>query len=215
MTAEEFVADDPGRAARRRRGRRRLGLSFRQGPVRHAGLSRRGGRALWLRASRSSPRSRTATANGRRLVDGDPPGARARRRRRGGAGPRAPLFGLGTGHSGPAARPHARRADRQYRARADQPAGARRLRGRGPGRRARLSRRSPVSASGRRSTTGRRCSKSTCSISTATSTGARWRSNSSSASGKSGSSIRSTRWWRRWSATRRGRATSCARRLAA
>ena len=113
------------RPARRRRGRGRLGFSFRQGPVRHAGFSRGGGPTPRLRRRDRRQGRGQAPAS---LVSSTAIRARSSRAtsppRRAGLGRH---YAVSAGHSGPAPRPHARRADRQYRARADQPARPRRL----------------------------------------------------------------------------------------
>ena len=84
------------RAPRRRRGRRRLEFSFRQGAFGHAGLPRPGGRALRVpgRNRRKGRGERGRTASGG-LVLGDWPRARTRRRRGRRARPRARLCGRG------------------------------------------------------------------------------------------------------------------------
>ena len=75
----------------------------------------------------------------RRLLHRHSQGARAGRPRRRGAGPRTQLCGFRPSHFRPASGAQAWRADGEYRARADQPARPRDLRGRGAGGRARLS----------------------------------------------------------------------------
>ena len=130
-------------------------------------LCRRGRRQGWGRRWRGRPG---------RVLDRDLPGSqRGRRFRRGCARPRAQLFGLGAGHLRPASWTHPRRSNRQHRARADQPARARSLRGRA----ARVDGRrfSRVENSGVRPTfdNGNPCSRFIFLISMTTSTGAKWR----------------------------------------
>ena len=130
------------RPPRRRRRGRRLGLSFRQGPIRFAGHPRRGRpEARLRRRDRGESRSRRRRSGPRRVLERDSQGSRAGRPRRRGAGSWAQLFGQRPGHFRPAPGTHPRRPDGEYRARADQPARARNLCGRGAGRRARFSRR--------------------------------------------------------------------------
>ena len=150
--------ESPGRAACLERRRRRLGFSFRQGPLRLARTfceARAPGYGFAVdvvdkvvsrpsRRAMSSPRQRSGARSSR---------ATSRRPR----AARPPLCRRRTVIAGPEARPHARRAHRQFRARADQSARAWRLCRARPRRRPRPTTASPASASGRRSTTARRC----------------------------------------------------------
>ena len=182
---------------------------FGKGRAGSAGDSRRGWRATRLRRR---DRRQGRRRRGRRLVESSIREALER------GDLAAAAKGLGRNYSvsgrgdrGSAPGTHARRADREYRARADQPARARHIRCRGPDRRARLSggrelrheadgRRRPAPARGPSPRFRRRPLWARI-----------WRSSSSSASATSASSIRSTRSRRKWSATRRGRAPSCSR----
>ncbi len=121
LTAEEFVERVLVERLERRRGRRRLGLSFRQGAVGHARLPRPGGRALRIsgRNRRKGRGARGRSSRGR-FVLGNSPRARTRRRRGRRARPRARLRGRRRRRRGAKARARARRPHRQYRAGDDQ-----------------------------------------------------------------------------------------------
>ena len=138
MTRRGVRPDDSRRAARRRRRRRRLGLPFRQGAHRaRRPFSPRRAALRICRRDRRKVEDRRRRFGAHRVVDRDPPRARARRRgepRRAVSGAAMPCRGRSI--AGQRLGPHARRADRQHRARADQPSGARGLRRVAPGRRA-------------------------------------------------------------------------------
>ncbi len=100
MTAEEFVRTILVERLGAARRRRRLGLPFRQGANRDAGLSCRCRAPLWLRRrDRRQGRDGRRGRRARRVVDRDPSGAGARRRRRSRPRPRPPLRRVRAGHS--------------------------------------------------------------------------------------------------------------------
>ena len=119
------------------------------------------------------------------LVRPDPRRARRRPRRRGDRDARLSLVRLRRGRARRQARARARLSDRQSAARSDLRAAARHLCGARRHRRRAATTASRVSAAGRCSTSARCCSKCSCSIFPAISTGRRSTSPSSTGSGRS------------------------------
>ena len=107
----------------------RVGLPFRQGQIRFADHSRRG--RPEIRLCRGDCHEGGGRGR-RRLLERHSQGPRARRPRRRGERSRTELFGFRPSDFGSAPGAHPWRADGEYRARADQPACAWRLRRRGP-----------------------------------------------------------------------------------